>query len=60
MIQEVDKYPKSYTRVEITGTHKYKNRSSTKRVVNTTTFKNPPNIFKIDAAEKIKTHIYTD
>ena len=60
VIPEVEKPPKSDIILERNGTHKYKNRSSTKRVKNMTTFKNPPNIFKMDAAEKMETHIGTD
>ena len=59
MITEVEETPKSDTRVERTGTHKYNTRSSTKRANHVTTFKNTPNMFKMDAAEKIKTHIGT-
>ena len=43
-----------------TGTHKYNTRSSTKRVKHVTTFKNTPNIFKLDAADTLETHIDTD
>ena len=52
VIPEVEKLPKSDTRVEITGTHKYNTGSSTKRVNHVTTFKNASNMFKMDAAEK--------
>ena len=52
VILEVDKPPKIDIRVEITGTRNYKTRSSTKRVNHVTTFKNAPNMFKMDAAEK--------
>ena len=38
----------------------YNTRSSTKRVKHMTTFKNAPNMFKMDAEEKIKRHIGTD
>ena len=58
VIPEVEKTSKSDTIVKRTGTHKYKTRSSTKRVNHVTTFKNSPNMFKIDAAEK-KTHTHT-
>ena len=43
-----------------TGTHKYNTRSSTKRVKHVTTFKNTPNVFKMDAIDTFKTHIGTD
>ena len=46
--------------MKITSTHKYKTRLSTKRVNHITTFKNVPNMFTMDAAEKIKTHIGTN
>ena len=46
--------------MERNGPHKYNSGSSTKRVNNVTTFKNKPNMFKPDAAEKIKTHKGTD
>ena len=53
LIPELEKPPKSDTRMEKTGTHKYRSRPITKRINNTTTFKNAPNMFKIDAEEKI-------
>ena len=40
--------------MEIAGTHKYNNRSSTKRVNHVTTFKNAPKMFQEDTKEKIK------
>ena len=46
--------------MKITGTNKYKTRSSTKIVNHVTTFKNAPNMFKMDSTEKIKTHTGTD
>ena len=39
--------------------HKYITRSITKRVNHLTTFKTAPNMFKIDAAEEITTHLGT-
>ena len=48
----MDKTPKSDIGFIITGAHKYNTRSSTKRVNHVTTFKNAPNMFKMDAAEK--------
>ena len=45
--------------MEITVTHKYNNISSAKRVNHVTTFKNTPNMFKIDTADILKTHIGT-
>ena len=53
-IPGVEKPPKIDTRVGKTGTYKYITRSSTKRVNHVKTFNNPPNMFKIDAPEKIK------
>ena len=43
-----------------TGTYKYNNISSTKRVNHVKTFKNTPNIFKMYAADTLKTCIGTD
>ena len=60
VIPEVEKSSKSDIIVEITITHKYNNRSSTKRVDHATTFKNEPKMFQVEAMEKIKTHIGTD
>ena len=40
--------------------HNYNTNSITKRVNHVTTFKNAPNVFKIDRVEKITTHICTD
>ena len=42
---EVEKLQKRYIIVKRTDTHKYKTRSSTKRVNHVTTFKNAPNMF---------------
>ena len=42
------------------STHNYKTRSITKGVNRVTTFKNAPNMFKMDAAEKIRTRLGTD
>ena len=52
--------PKNYTIVEITSTHKCNTRSSTKRFNHVTTFKNSPNMFKMDTSEKINAHIGKD
>ena len=60
LIPEVEKLQKSDIGVKITGANKYKTSSSTKRVNYVTTFKNAPNMFKMDVAEKIRTHIGTD
>ena len=60
MVPEVEKPQKSDIRVKITGTHNYKTMASTKRVNHVTTFKNTPNMFKMDAEERIKTHIGID
>ena len=60
VIPEVEKPQKSDIRLKVTSTYKYKTSSSTKRVNHVTTFKNAPNIFKMEAIEKIKTHIGTD
>ena len=46
--------------MERNGPHKYNTRSSTKRVSHMTTFKTTPNMFKMDAAEKITAHKDTD
>ena len=46
--------------MEITSTHKYNTKSSTKRVNHVTTLKNSPKMFPVEAKEKIKTHIGTD
>ena len=54
VIPEVGETPKSDIRMEIAGTHKYNNRSSTKRVNHVTTFKNAPKMFQEDTKEKIK------
>ena len=43
-----------------TGKHKYNTRSSTKRVNHVTTFKNTPNMFKMDVIDALKTQIGTD
>ena len=56
VIQEVEKTPKIDIRVEQTSTHNYNTRSVTKRVNHVTTFNNAPNMFQVDAIEKI-THI---
>ena len=42
-----------------TGTHNYNTRSRTKRVNHMKTFKNIPDVFKMDTADTIKTHIGT-
>ena len=60
MIREVENPQKSYIVIKINGPPKYNTRSSTKRFNRVTTFKTSPNMFKIDAAEKITTHIGTD
>ena len=60
VIPEVDKTPRSDTRVEITSTQKYNTRSSTNRFNHATTFKNAPSMCKMDTEEIIKTHIGTD
>ena len=41
------------------GTHMDNTRSSTKTVNHVSTFKNAPNMFRMDAAEIIKTQIET-
>ena len=46
--------------IKIHGKNKYNTRSSTKRFNHATTFKNALNMFKMDAAEKITTHLDTD
>ena len=46
--------------MKITGTQKYNTRSITKRVNHVTTFKNAPNMFKMDSAETIIKHKGTD
>ena len=56
MILEVDKTPKIEIRVEITSTHNYNTRSSTKRVKHVTTIKNAPKMFPEEAREKENTH----
>ena len=43
--------------MEITCKPKYNTRSSTKRVNHVTKFKNAPNMFKVDVAERVKTHM---
>ena len=60
VIPEVGKTSKSDISMERKSPHKYNIRSSTNRVNHVTTFKTAPNMFKIDAAEKITTHIGTD
>ena len=57
VIPEVEKTPKRDIREERTSTHKYNTRSSTKRVNHMRTFKNPPNMFQVEATEK-KTHTH--
>ena len=42
------------------GPQKYNARSSTKKVNHVTTFQTAPNIFNMDAAEKVTTHIGID
>ena len=49
VIPEVGKLQKSDIIMEITGTHKYNTRSSTKRITHVKTLKNAPNMFKMDA-----------
>ena len=60
VIPVFNKTPKRYTVVEITSTHNYNTRSSTKIVKYVKTFKNPPKMFQVKATEKIKTHIGTE
>ena len=60
VIPEVEKLQINDIRMDITGPHKYNTRSSTKRVNHVTSFKTAPNMFKMDAAEKITTHIGID
>ena len=60
VIPEVEKPQINDIRMEINGLHKYNTRSSTKRVNHLTTFKTAPNMFKMDAVEKITTHIRTE
>ena len=52
VIPEVGKMQKSDISVEINGSHKDNNRSSTRRDNHVTTFKTSPNMFKTDAAER--------
>ena len=54
VIPEMEKTPKSDIVMEITSTHKYNTRSSTKRVNHVTTFKNAPKMFQEDTTGKIK------
>ena len=49
LILEVEVTPKIDIRVERTGTQKYNIWSITKRVNHVTTFKNAPNMFRMDA-----------
>ena len=60
MISEVEETSKRDIREEITITHKYNTRSSTKRINHVTTFKNAPKVFQVDTKEEPKTHIGTE
>ena len=60
VIPEVGKPQINDIRMDRNGPHKYNTSSSTNRVNHVTTFKTAPNMFKMDAAEKITTHIGTD
>ena len=44
----------------IIGKHKYNTRSSTKIINHVTTFKNTPNMLKMDTTDKLKTRIGSD
>ena len=59
VIPEVERLQRSDIRMEINGPRKYNSRSNTKRVNHVTTLKIAPNMFKMDAEEKITTHIDT-
>ena len=59
MIPEVGKTQRNETRIDRNGSHKYTTRSSTKRFNHVTTFKTAPNMFKMNAAEKMTTHVGT-
>ena len=52
VIPEVEKTPKSDIRLKITSTKQYNTRSITNKIKYVTTFKNAPNMFKMDATEK--------
>ena len=60
LIPEMEKLEKRDIGMARTGTHKYNTRSSTKRVNHMTTFKNTPNMFKMDTVDTLKTNIGTD
>ena len=57
---EAEKSQKSDIGMERNGPHEYNNKSRNKRVKHATTFKTAPNMFKMNAAEKITTHIGTE
>ena len=59
-IPEVENTQINHTIMDRNGTHKYNTRSSTMRVNHVTTFKTAPNMFKMNVAEKITTHIGTN
>ena len=53
VILEMEKQQESDIKMKRNGPYKYNNRSSTKRVNHVKTLKTAPNMFKIDAAEKL-------
>ena len=60
VIPEMEKTRRDKIIMDRNGSHKYNTRSSTKKVNHVTTFKTAPNMFKMDAEEKMTTHIGTD
>ena len=56
MIPEKEKPQRNDIKMDRNGPHKYNTGSSTKKVNHVTTFKTVPNMFKMDAAEKMTTH----
>ena len=59
VIPEVEKLRRSDIIMEINCPLKYNSSSSTNRFNHVTTLKTAPNMFKMDAEEKITTHIDT-
>ena len=59
VIPEVGKTGKSDIRMARTDTHRYNTRSSTKRVNHVTTFKNTPNMYKMNTIDTLRTYIGT-
>ena len=60
MIPEVWKLQRNDIIMYRSGPHNYNNRSITKRVNHVTTFITAPKTFKMDAEEKMTTHMGTD